>query len=663
MDGRFLILYSGLLTVLSPILIPLLSPSKKSRVALLFVLLNAVTTSIVSIHVLATRAIEFSIAGGLVFGDILLRIDPLSAWFILLVNITCITGAWYGIHYMKAYSAQRSNLSLHWTSFVIFHASLILVCSIQHGLAFLVVWEIMSVSSFLLMMFDYSRFKTLNAGITYMVQMHIAIVFLTIAFIWASVAGGSFGFESIGSFNQADSPRLFLLFFIGFGIKAGFIPLHTWLPHAHPAAPSHISGIMSGIMVKMGIYGILRMSAYLTSDLVIIGAGILVLSVLTAFYGILSGAIHRDYKRVLAFSTIENMGIVGMGIGIGLIGKGTGNQILLVIGFSAALLHLLNHSLYKSLLFFTAGNLYQLTHTRNMEHLGGLIKKMPSTTFFFLCGAIAICGLPPFNGFVSKLLLFSGLIEGIRATGFKFNILMISAIVGLALVSGIALLTFGKAFSVIFLGNPRDKTIHPKPEYLSYRHLPFFLILFLMLLIGIFPSLILTTIEKIAQGFSNTLPENEIIPSLVPMVSEVGIASLIVILLAASIYYVRSRIVSGRTVNISPTWGGGYIARGEKFQYTGKSFSKTLAKLFAFITGEEKKYTEIEPRTVFPANRSYQSNYAEFFEKNILNRISNQLFSFMNYFSFVHNGRVQFYILYGFLFMLILILATFSNIL
>jgi formate hydrogenlyase subunit 3/multisubunit Na+/H+ antiporter MnhD subunit len=563
---------------------------------------------------------------------------------------------------MKTYLSQSGNLSLHWSVFVVFHVSMIWVCSVQHGLAFLVAWEITSLSAFLLVMFDYTRIDTLNAGINYLVQTHIGVAFLTIAFVWVRVSEGSFGFEAVEAFmNNPDALLLFLLFFVGFGIKAGFIPLHTWLPHAHPAAPAHVSGVLSGVMVTMGIYGIARISTYLTRDLAMIGSGLLVLSVLTASYGILSGAIHRDYKRVLAFSTIENMGIIGMGLGIALVGKGTGNHSLAFLGFSGALLHVFNHSLYKPLLFFTSGNVYQFTHSRNVEHLGGLIKKLPFTAFFFLCGALAVAGLPPFNGFVSKFLIFSGLMKGMTLEGFRFNILMMAGLTGLAIVGGMSVLSFTKTFSTIFLGTPRIESTHRHNESFSFGHLPLFMILFLMLLTGLSPSLVLTMIERVVYVFDAGAKSNHNPIGL--SLSTLGLASFIVILIAAVLYFARTRLVSKRTIRTSPTWGCGYPASTPKMQYTGKSFSKSLAKLFAFITGEEKKYLEIPPTTVFASKRSYQSSYAEFFEKRIINRAAKQLLSFMNYFSFIHNGRVQYYVLYGFIFMLIVIVATFSNLL
>lgn len=470
---------SALVASLSCLVIPFLPSGKKSVGGFAFVLLNAAITLVPAVHALSGHTVEFIWYGGLVFHDILLRIDPLSAWFILIVNLTCVNGALYGIAYMKPYEEQHKNTSFHWALFVVFQTSMLWVCSLQHWLVFLVAWEIMSISSFLLVMFDHDRIKTLTAGINYLVQMHIGVACLTIAFIWISISEGAYDFNVIASFfSKPGSIWAFLLLFIGFGIKAGFIPLHTWLPHAHPAAPSHVSGVMSGVIVKMGIYGIVRMITYLNVGLVIIGEIILILSVVTAFYGILSAAIHRDFKRMLAFCTIENIGIIGMGIGIGLIGKGIGKLEIMFLGFSAALLHTLNHSLYKSLLFFAAGNIYQLTHTRNMEHLGGLIKTIPWTAFFFLCGSLAIGGLPPFNGFISKFLLYASLIEGINAESFQLNIIMIGCITGLALIGGISILTFTKSFSVIFLGSPRTKHKHHTKEVLSYAHLPFFIILF-----------------------------------------------------------------------------------------------------------------------------------------------------------------------------------------
>jgi hydrogenase-4 component B len=664
MTPQYMVLSSASVAFLACLVLPFLPNHKRSIGGFLFVLVNAAITSVPAWQALIGQSVEFTFYGGIIFGDITMRIDPLSAWFMLIVNLTCVNGALYGIDYIKPNKEQRANLSLHWIAFVVFHTSMLGVCTFQHGLAFLVAWEIMTVSSLLLVMFDHSRIKVLRAGINYLVQMHIGVACLTIAFIWISTAQGSYDFSVISSFfSRPDARWVYLLFFIGFGVKAGFIPLHSWLPHAHPAAPSHISGVMSGVIVKMGVYGIIRMIAYLNTGLVIIGEIILIISVGTAFYGILNAAVHRDYKRMLAFCTIENIGIIGMGLGIGLIGKGIGEHQVMFLGFSAALLHALNHSLYKSLLFFAAGNVYQLSHTRNMELLGGLIKSIPWTAFFFLCGSLAISGLPPFNGFVSKFLLFSSLVEGIKVESFQLNVITIVCMTGLAIVGGMSILTFTKTFGVIFLGSPRTKQKRHEKEVLSPVHLPFFIILLLMLLIGISPSTIMFPIQRIVQVFDLTSPLEGPIADIHPLVSSIGTASLLLILLIGAVYVLRSKTTGKKIARSSSTWGCGYTASNIRMQYTGKSFTKTLAKLFGTIVGERKHYSEIGKHDVFPVGRSYHSNYVEFFEKNIISKLSNQILHFMNHFTFIHNGQVQMYVLYGFIFVMILIMATFFNIL
>ena len=226
-------------------------------------------------------------------------------------------------------------------------------------------------------------------------------------------------------FSNHSNLLLFILFFIGFGIKAGFIPMHTWLPEAHPAAPSHVSGVMSGVMIKMGIYGILRVLMSVQNDLLLIGLIILSISLVSGVLGVMMAIVQHDLKRLLAYHSIENIGIIGIGIGLGMIGLATNNTALALLGFSGGLLHVLNHSLFKSLLFFNAGSVYKATHTRNIEQLGGLMKKMPYTAILFLIGSLAICGLPPFNGFISEYLIYLGMFKSLSAANLYQSIIIL----------------------------------------------------------------------------------------------------------------------------------------------------------------------------------------------------------------------------------------------
>ncbi len=661
MIDTYLFISSIAVTVIGLFTIGFVPSGIKAATNLFFVVITALLTSIPAIHVILNQPLEFTLYNFWFFGDIPIRIDALSAWFILIINLTCINGALYGIGYMKSYSEQKSNLSLHWILFLMFQSSMLWVCVIQHSVGFLIAWEIMSVSSFLLVIFEHDNKKTLKAGINYLVQMHISVAFLTAAFIWAYSATGSFDFKAIGHlFSLSPNIWLFLLFFCGFGIKAGFIPFHSWLPHAHPAAPSHISGVMSGVIVKLGIYGIFRMITFLKQDFMIIGEAILTLSVLSGLYGILNAAVHRDFKRMLAYCTIENIGIIGTGIGMGLIGMATGNSFLIVFGFAGALLHTLNHSLFKSLLFFCAGSIYQQTHTRDMEKLGGLLKRMPQTGILFLLGALAIGGLPPFNGFVSEFILYIGYLEGIKSLDIANSTLMIFSLASLALIGGISILTFTKSFGTIFLGSARTHLDHQPKEVIRVMLIPQYLILAVMISIGLFPQFYFTTVLKTIIPFLpvGSLPTIANFTPMIDIVASIGRNSLIFLGIILLVYLVRKAITRNRPVTVNTTWGCGYTAPTPRIQYTGKSFSKTLGKLFSFITIEQKKYVEIEPEEIFPLERRHSSHYIDFFENKIINGLVKKLVYSMNYFQFVQNGKTQAYVLYGVFFILLIFLCT-----
>ena len=646
------------------VLIALAPARTKSGLTAVLVGFISILTSIPAIHVLLGQPLTFTISGAIFFGDIPIRIDALSAWFILIINLTGINGVLYGIGYMKSYSDQKSNLTLHWILFLLFHSSMLWVCMVQHGLAFLVVWELMSLSSLLLVIFEHQNKNTLHAGLNYLVQMHISVIFLTAAFIWVYFSTGSFDFTAIGIFF-AENPNiwLFLLFFIGFGIKAGFVPLHSWLPHAHPAAPSHVSGVMSGVIVKLGIYGILRIATFLKQDYVLIGESIIALSVATGLYGILNAAVHRDFKKMLAYCTIENIGIIGTGIGLGIMGIGLGNIILIVLGFAGAMLHTLNHSLFKSLLFFSAGAVYQQTHTRDMEKLGGLMKQMPHTGFLFLIGALAIGGLPPFNGFVSEFILYSGYLEGIKTMDVVNSTLLIFTLSSLAIIGGISILTFSKSFGTIFLGSTRTKLHHAPVEASFIMLLPQYLIVAIMLFIGIFPGFCFKIVLKSINAFMPTTQVTDFIfiNPLMNTISDVGLYSFIFIGLIAVVYFIRVRLTSRKPAEIRPTWGCAYIAPSPKMQYTGKSFSKTLGKLLDFILIENKRYEEIPVTETFPPQRKHSSHYVDFFETRLFNGILVRIVHSLNYFQFIQNGKTQAYVLYGIFFIVLIFLGTMFN--
>jgi len=652
-----------LLTALAFLLILVLPQKFLFWTSAITVVYTSFATSWIAIHALLFEPVELTIQFGNFAGEVLLKLDGLSSWFILIINFTVVTGFFYGSGYLKSYQLSRSRRSMHWILFLFFHLSMLYVCMIQDGFAFLVVWEIMSLTSMMLVLFDHENPKTFKAAINYFVQMHIGVTFLTIGFIWVYHQTGSFSFNAIHTYFQTNQNLwLFLLFFVGFGIKAGFIPFHSWLPHAHPAAPAHVSGVMSGVIVKLGIYGILRMITFLQADFLLLGEIILTLSILTGLYGILNAAVHRDFKRMLAYCTIENIGIIGIGIGIGLMGIGNNNPMMYYLGFGGALLHVLNHSLFKSLLFYSAGSIYQQSHTQNMENLGGLIKFMPRTAAIFLVGALAIGGLPPFNGFVSEFLIYNGLVGGINHGSISQIILFVLSLAGLSLVGGLSLLTFTKAFGTIFLGQPRTVLAHKPQEVSKLMLTPQYVIIAIMLSVAFFPQFYLKSVGNIMVMMHPMQADPSILSGIVTTSARISLYSLLLVGVIGFTWILRAIVLQKREIRSNATWGCGYVAPNYRQQYTGKSFSKPLSKIFNVLLLERKQFTELKQSEVFPSKRSYSSHYQDLFERRLIHPISEWLVNSANYFSFIQNGRIQSYVLYGIVFVLAMILLSIFNV-
>ncbi|MEI6137867.1 MAG: proton-conducting transporter membrane subunit [Mariniphaga sp.] len=646
----------GLLTV---------SDKYKSMIAIVVVLVNAVITTVPALLAMTQNTQTGIFLMPHLLGNIVIKVDSLSAWFILIINFTSINGALYGSGYLKAYSHLKINRELHWIFYTLFHISMVWVCMFENGLAFLISWELMSLSSLMLVIFEYQKKETLKAGLNYMVQMHLSVVLLTLGFIWLFISSGSFNFSSLAGLAQTNhSLWIFIVLFAGFAIKAGFIPFHTWLPKAHPAAPSHVSGVMSGVIVKLGIYGILRTITYLRYDWLIIGEVILSLSVITAIYGIANAAVIKDFKAMLAFCTIENIGIIGIGIGLGLIGMGNGNPVLVMIGFSAALLHTLNHSLFKSLLFFGAGSVYQQTHTRNMEQLGGLIKKMPFSAIFFLIGAMAIGGLPPFNGFVSEYLIYFGLFKGLNpVSGISQVVLIVLSIAGLAIVGGISLLTFTKSFGVIFLGQARSEFHHEPKEISSIMQLPQYMIVVVMLSVALVPQFYLNFTSQIVSSIfplnSGINPEQ--FAQMTNNMETIGLVSLSFIGLLFLMFGLRWIILHKREKVEYETWGCGYVVPVEKAQYTGSSYSRSFGHLFSFLVKERKTFSRIAKPELYPENRTFSTTYNDLLEKYVIAPLTKRTVFLLNYFQFIQNGRIQSYVLYGLFFVILVFVGSALN--
>lgn len=640
------------------LLIVVLKVQYKGFVTIVATLGMALVSSVLAVKSLMGETISFILSGTSVTGEIPIIIDPLSAWFILVINFTFITGAIYGVKYMQVYANKQNRLSLHWSCFILTHFAIIAVCAIQNSIAFLIAWEIMVICAFVLVIFEGEKPKTIKAGINYIIQSHIGIVFLYIAFIWVSSKTNTFDFASISVFASKEkhlfSFLLMLIFFIGFAIKAGFVPFHTWLPHAHPAAPSHISAIMSGVLIKIGIYGILRMILLVNTNYLAFGYFILFMSVITGIYGVMLAIVQHNLKTLLAYHSIENIGIIGIGIGVGCIGIGSNNTVLATFGFAGALLHTLNHSLFKSLLFFSAGNIYQALHSVYIEKLGGILKRMPHTALLFLIAALAICGLPPFNGFVSEYLIYGSLFNGILGNSFLSTFTVIVAILGLTLIGGLAILCFTKAFGIIFLGTERFQFQHRATESHWQCLLPMYMIVSLILAIGLFPHYFISILSAPLKQFTQNIDKNLVAtPLKTETISLIGYSSIAFILLAAIIYFIRKKITTYNKFDTKTTWGCSYVSPNSKMQYTASSFIHNylrIANPMYLLQKNKKRFFGI-----FPSIASHQTHLSDKMEENLINKPLRIINYFFMHFSLRQNGKLQLYILYGLIFIIIIV--------
>jgi hydrogenase-4 component B len=652
------ILFAVLL--LSAFVVVLVSDTKtKGIITVSAVLFLGLLSGYYSVLGLLGKEFEIILSGPVMFGNIPVRIDALSAWFILTIDFTMITGAIYGFNYMKKYRERRNELTLHCIAYLLTHFALLGICSVQNGFILMLLWELMALSVFVLVIFEHFKPDTIKAGINFLVQSHISIVFIMLGFIYIAYKTNSYSFDAIEKFTASQSTLtgtvLFLCFFIGFAIKAGFVPFHTWLPYAHPAAPVHVSGIMSGVVIKIGIYGILRMILLIKTDYTTIGYIILTISICTGIYGVMLATIQHDLKRLLAYHSIENIGIIGTGIGLGCIGLGSANKWMAILGFSGALLHTLNHSLFKSLLFYSAGNVLQATHTVNIERLGGIIRKMPGTSILFLIAALAICGLPPLNGFISEFLIYGGLYNWLYSANLISLMTIIFALVGLVLIGGLAILCFTKAFSIVFLGNPRSKLPDEIHEVGSWQLFPMFMAVTFMIIIGLFPSFFIEALQRPVNLFTHHIVFNLNLIKVGAIDSLQLINRLFVgfILFVIALAGLRKYLSRNKIIAEGPTWGCGYSASGSRLQYTAGSFVRSYSKLAKPVLDIEKN--EIEVEEVFPGEKHYATEPYDKIERFFVDKPLKLINKITDQFMFLQNGQLQRYILYGIIFIISII--------
>jgi len=500
-------------------------------------------------------------------GHFRLKLDLLGAWFVLTI---CITSAAAAVHSLGYVDPQRDATWSYASVFCLLLCSLLgLVCS-SDAVLFLVFWETMLLGAFFLVGFHDRDPETRRAAWVYLVANHIGTAFFVLpmfAVLW--LKSGSTRFEDFSGF--AATPVVFLLALLGFGTKAGLIPLHIWLPIAHPLAPAPVSAILSGVMVKMGVYGLVRVISWSPQLPRWCAVTLIVAGAFSGLLGVLYAVAQHDLKRLLAFHTVENVGIIILGLGVGLLGRSLGQPVLECAGFAGALLHVLNHSLFKGLLFLSAGALIHSTGTTMIDRLGGLSRAGRLHSSLFLIGALAICGLPPFNGFVSEWLIYGSLAGcAVRGTAVA-SALSIVGFVALAAMGGLAIACFAKAFGAIFLGVPRDPAVRPH-RVPAMMLAPMALLALLCVVIGLAagPAAALAVKVSRGMGVSAGVSLRDLLPPSQLMLT--GGLFLGAVVLLGALRALLGRAPAGRV----DTWGCGYSRPTARMQYTATSFAWSL---------------------------------------------------------------------------------------
>ncbi|MGE5707515.1 MAG: proton-conducting transporter membrane subunit, partial [Bacteroidota bacterium] len=411
-------------------------------------MLGASLALLPSLSALLGHSLELSLPWSVPLGSFSLGLDPLSAFFLLPTLALSVLAAFYGTGYLK------TEVKGPWCFFNLLVATMALVLTARNGMLFLMAWVGMAIASFLLVTTEHERPEVQRAGWIYLVATHLGTAVLLLFFTILAQCAGSLDFSKIELLRTLPANELFLLALVGFGMKAGFLHLHVWLPEAHPAAPSHVSALMSGVMIKTGIYGLVRTLTWLGAPPAWWGYLLIGIGLSSGILGVLFALAQHDLKRLLAYHSVENIGIITLGLGLGTLGVALHSVPMAVLGFGGGLFHVLNHALFKGLLFLGAGSVLHGSGTLELDRLGGLLKSMPWTGYTFLVGAVAISGLPPLNGFASELLIYAGAFHGLFTPSQA--LLPLAGLVGLALIGGLATACFTKAFGIVCLGEPRQ---------------------------------------------------------------------------------------------------------------------------------------------------------------------------------------------------------------
>ena len=539
-------------------------------------------------------------------GSLALRLDALAALFLVPILAVPALGAVYGLAYwpQARLGSRAARLQL---AYGLATSGMALVVLAANALLFLTAWEVMAVAGFLLVLTEHEKPDAQRAAFVYLGAAHVGTFALFAFFSIAAVETGSFDFARWHGLGVAGplGGWCFALLLVGFGTKAGLLPLHFWLPPAHAAAPSHVSAMMSGVLLKTGIYGLLRFTGVFAAPPPGWGAALLVLGALSGVLGVAFALGQHDLKRLLAWHSVENIGIIAMGAGLALLGRARGDTGLLVLGFAGAGLHVVNHALFKSLLFLGAGCVQHACGTRDLDRLGGLARAMPLTSALFLVGAAAICGLPPLNGFASEWLVGLGALAALGRPGGDLVAFAAVALPTLALIGGLASACFVKVHGAAFLGTARTAEASRAHEAPRAMLAPMAALAAGCAAIGIFPGLWLGPLVRAAAEWSGT-EEKVLAAAAAPAVTGAARVSAIaaVLVLAAGALALSRGALRGPSAR-AETWGCGFAAPTARMQYTASSLAELLVRRLGPLGPRASLQS---PRGPFPRAAAFESH-------------------------------------------------------
>lgn len=517
-------------------------------------------------------------------GVLHIRLDALGAFFLSWSLPMTLLGSLYAVGYLRPFFKGPRHLGMHFALLNITAISFVLIYTGEHALIFLLGWELAALAAWLMVIWDYTNQKVRFAGFNYLISTHIGLIFLVAAVMTIYTHTGSWVLDDFGVWlaNNPGTERnvIFLLLVTSFGLKSAFFPFHSWLPRAHAAAPAHVSALMSGVIHKAGLYALVRFMFLIGRPDEWMGWFLIGFSALSALVGALYTVGQHDLKRLLGYSSTENVGIAGIGLGVGCLGLSWGQPMLVALGFAGGLMHLLNHAFFKCQLFYAAGAVYQASHTVDMERLGGLARLMPWTALSFLLGGVAISALPPLNGFTSEFVIYSALFNS-AAIGIWAKVALCAAGALLAFVGAVSALSITRAFGVVFLGSARDASVHAPLEVSRWMLLPMGLHGVGVIVLGVAPVLGFLLVRGPTAIALALLPASNInlLQPISNTLSRIGLISAALALAVALLWWLRTRTQSKPAAQ-HVTWGCGYTAPNTRMQYTGSSFSRDFSTRF-----------------------------------------------------------------------------------